>query len=104
MPDTPQSFDIVIIGGGMVGAAMAGACRGKGWRIAVIDGQQPQREWPAGEVDLRVSALSRASQRIQESDDDWTRIAALVATLYREMEYWDAVCGATIHFDSPDNG
>jgi len=104
MKDTPESFDIVIIGGGMVGAAMAGACRGKGWRIAVIDGQPPQREWPAGEVDLRVSALSRASQRILERLDAWPRIAELGASVYREMEVWDAVGGASIHFDSADIG
>lgn len=66
MPSQSTSFDVVIVGGGMVGAAMAAACHGQGYSVAVIDGQPPQREWPAGEVDLRVSALSRASQRILE--------------------------------------
>jgi 2-octaprenylphenol hydroxylase len=104
MQKSSEPFDIVIVGGGMVGAAMACACRDKGWRIAVIDGQPPQRDWPAGEVDLRVSALSRASQRILERLGAWPRIAELGASVYREMQVWDAIGGASIHFDSADLG
>ena len=57
-------FDLLVVGGGMVGAAVACACAGRGLTIGLIEARAPQREWPAGEVDLRVSALSRASQRI----------------------------------------
>ncbi len=104
MQQAPETFDILIVGGGMVGAAMACACRDKGWRIGVIDGQPPQRKWPAGELDLRVSALSRASQRILERLGAWPRITELGASVYREMQVWDAVGGASIHFDSADIG
>jgi 2-octaprenylphenol hydroxylase len=104
MEQSEQRFDIVIVGGGMVGAALARAVSGKGWRIAVIDPHPPRREWPAGEVDLRVSALSRASQRILERLGAWARIDALGASVYREMHVWDAVGGASIHFDSGDIG
>jgi 2-octaprenylphenol hydroxylase len=97
-------FDIIILGGGMVGAALACACRGRGWRIAVLDGAPPQRDWPAGEVDLRVSALSRASQRILERLGAWPRMQALGVSVYREMRVWDAVGGASIHFDSAELG
>jgi 2-polyprenylphenol 6-hydroxylase len=104
MPNEPSQFDIVILGGGMVGAAMACACRGRGWRIAVLDGAPPQRTWPAGEVDLRVSALSRASQRVLERLGAWPRMAELGVSVYREMHVWDAVGGASIHFDSAELG
>jgi 2-octaprenylphenol hydroxylase len=104
MHESPEPFDILIVGGGMVGAAMACACRGKGWRIGVIDGQPPQRDWPAGEVDLRVSALSRASQRMLERLGAWPRISELGVSVYREMQVWDAVGGAGIHFDSAEIG
>lgn len=104
MPSQSTSFDVVIVGGGMVGAAMAAACHGQGYSVAVIDGQPPQREWPAGEVDLRVSALSRASQRILERLGAWQRIEQLGASPYREMQVWDALGGAGIHFDSADLG
>ena len=97
-------FDILVVGGGMVGAAFACACLDKGWRIALVEFREPQRSWPAGEVDLRVSALSRASQRILERLGAWERILDLGASPYREMRVWDAVGGGSIHFDSAELG
>jgi len=96
--------DIVIIGGGMVGAALACAAAQRGLRIAVIDGQPPQRTWPEGQVDLRVSALSRASQRILERLGAWSRIVELGVSPYREMVVWDALGKAEIRFDSAELG
>ncbi|MBK1633646.1 2-octaprenyl-3-methyl-6-methoxy-1,4-benzoquinol hydroxylase [Thiohalocapsa halophila] len=104
MSQESTQFDIIILGGGMVGAALACACRGRGWRIAVLDGAPPARDWPAGEVDLRVSALSRASQRILERLGAWPRMVELGVSVYREMHVWDAVGGASIHFDSAELG
>ncbi len=104
MAQDTRDFDIIILGGGMVGAALACACRGRGWRIAVLDGAAPARDWPAGEVDLRVSALSRASQRILQRLGAWPRMVELGVSVYREMHVWDAVGGAAIHFDSADLG
>jgi 2-polyprenylphenol 6-hydroxylase len=95
-----QYFDLVVVGGGMVGAALARACSGKGLRIALIETRPPQRSWPAGEVDLRVSALSRASQRILDRLGAWNRIDALGASPYRKMHVWDALGGGTIEFDA----
>jgi 2-octaprenylphenol hydroxylase len=106
LPDSgrPLDYDVIVVGGGMVGAAFALACSGKGLTIAVIERQAPQRHWPAGEVDLRVSALSRASQRLLQRLGAWPRIAELGASPYRQMRVWDAVGGGTIHFDAADSG
>ncbi|WP_296704781.1 UbiH/UbiF/VisC/COQ6 family ubiquinone biosynthesis hydroxylase [Thiocapsa sp. UBA6158] len=97
-------YDLLVVGGGMVGAALARACSGKGLRIAVIETRAPQRDWPAGEIDLRVSALSRASQRILARLGAWERIAALGANPYRKMCVWDALGGGSIHFDAQSLG
>lgn len=96
--------DVAIIGGGMVGAALGCACADRGLSVAVLDGQPPQREWPAGQVDLRVSALSRASQRLLERIGVWPRMLELGVSPYREMVVWDAVGGAEIHFDAAELG
>jgi 2-octaprenylphenol hydroxylase len=104
MKDQHSSFDVVVAGGGMVGAAFAVACAGRGLSIAVIEAREPRRDWPAGEIDLRVSALSRASQRILERLGAWGRIAELGASPYREMHVWDAVGKGSIHFDSAELG
>jgi 2-polyprenylphenol 6-hydroxylase len=104
MNEPKVQFDILVVGGGMVGAAFACACLGKGWRIAVVEFREPERSWPAGEVDLRVSALNRASQRILDRVGAWDRILELGASPYREMRVWDAVGGGSIHFDSGELG
>ncbi len=97
-------FDILIVGGGMVGAAVACACLGRGLSICVVEARAPRRDWPAGEVDLRVSALSRASQRILQRLGAWERMTELGVGVYREMHVWDAVGKGAIHFDSADLG
>lgn len=104
MKDRDLNFDILVVGGGMVGAAFACACTGKGLSIAVIEAREPRRTWPAGEIDLRVSALSRASQRIFDRLGVWGRMSELGVSSYREMRVWDAVGRGSIHFDSADLG
>ncbi|MBK8637420.1 MAG: UbiH/UbiF/VisC/COQ6 family ubiquinone biosynthesis hydroxylase [Chromatiaceae bacterium] len=96
--------DLLLVGGGMVGAALAAACSGLGLTIVVAEGREPCRAWPVGEIDLRVSALGRASQRLLERLGAWDRMRELGMSPYREMRVWDAVGGASIHFDSADFG
>ena len=97
-------FDLIVVGGGMVGAALACGLTGRGLSIAVLESREPQRAWPAGEVDLRVSALNHASRRILERVGAWNRIRGLGASPYREMRVWDAVGGGSIHFDCAELG
>lgn len=104
MAEVDARYDVIVVGGGMVGAAFACACLGKGLQIAVIEPREPQRTWPAGEVDLRVSALSRASQRILSRLGAWERILALGASPYREMVVWEGLGQGSIHFDSASLG
>lgn len=104
MSEQESKFDLVVVGGGMVGAALACACSDRGLSIAVVESREPKQAWPAGEVDLRVSALNRASQRVLERVGAWDRIRGLGASPYREMRVWDAVGRGSIHFDSADLG
>lgn len=102
--ESADRFDLVVVGGGMVGAALGCAVALEGLRVALVEGRPPQRTWPVGEVDLRVSALSRASQRILGRLGAWDRMAALGASPYREMRVWEAHGSAGIHFDSAQLG
>lgn len=103
MADSP-SYDLLVIGGGMVGATLAAACAGQGLKIAVLEARLPVRAWPSDDIDQRVSALNRASQRILTRLGVWERICELGVSPYREMRVWDATGGGAIHFDSADLG
>ena len=87
-----RDFDVIIVGGGMVGACVAALLaadqRLAGWRVAVVEPVPPQAP-VAGSVDLRVSALSRASQRILHHAGAWTQIEP-DACPYSDMVVWDA--------------
>lgn len=100
MTDTRQAFDVIIAGGGMVGAALACALGDAGFHVAVVEAQAPRREWKTEEIDNRVSALTRASQHLLENLAVWRRITALGAAAYREMHVWDRRGIGEIHFDA----
>ncbi|MBU0499760.1 MAG: UbiH/UbiF/VisC/COQ6 family ubiquinone biosynthesis hydroxylase [Gammaproteobacteria bacterium] len=102
--DSPLNFDLIIVGGGMVGAALACALGREGFRIALIEGREPQRQWPSGEIDQRVSALTRASQNILTNLGAWPRMAGMRLSPYQRMEVWDAGSNGCIHFDCAEIG
>ena len=69
-------FDLVIVGGGVVGAALACALKDSGLSIALLDAQDPKPFDAKAEVDLRVFALSMASRRILQAVGAWDTVAA----------------------------
>ncbi len=92
-------FEIVIVGGGMVGATLGCALAREGRNIAVVEAREPAPFDPADDYDLRVSALSRASQRIFESLGVWDGVVSRRASPYEHMHVWDATGDGEIHFD-----
>lgn len=102
--NSSDHFDVVIVGGGMVGAALACALGEQNFSVAVIEGHAPQTSWPADEVDLRVSALTRASQNILINLGAWKKMRQLRVSPYGQMHVWDAGSSGVIHFDSQEIG
>jgi len=96
--------DVAISGGGMVGCALGCALAQQGLRVALIEQKEPQRDWPAEEVDLRVSALSRASQVMLENLGVWEAMGRMRVSPYRRMQVWDAVGKGSIEFDASEIG
>lgn len=99
-----QSCDVLIVGGGMVGATLACALGEKNFQVVMLDNQQPAMDWPEEGYDLRVSAITRATQRILETLNVWPGIVAERISPYRDMHVWDAGGEGVIHFDSAELG
>jgi 2-octaprenylphenol hydroxylase len=98
------AFDIAVVGGGMVGASLALAAAREGLRVALLERQAPPLDWPAGSHDLRVSALTRASQLILQNLGAWQHMQAMGVTAYESMHVWDRRGLGEIHFDAADIG
>jgi len=101
---------VLIAGGGPVGLALAALlsqARGAPtWTVRLIE-PRPMPRWSADDVELRVYALSRASQRILATAGVWDAIAAARASPYRRMVVWEGHLGdrvGTLQFDSADIG
>ena len=97
-------YDLIIAGGGMVGSTLACALGDADLKIALLEGAPLERIRPSPEIDLRVSAINRASQRIFAAIGAWNGMAAWRVSPFRDMRVWDAGGFGQIHFDSATLG
>ncbi|QTR44724.1 UbiH/UbiF/VisC/COQ6 family ubiquinone biosynthesis hydroxylase [Thiothrix litoralis] len=97
-------YDVIIAGGGMVGSTLACLLGKSGKRVAVLEGHEPSAFAPTDPYDLRVSAISRASQRALAEAGVWEGVAARRASPYESMRVWDATGDGEICFDAADLG
>jgi 2-octaprenylphenol hydroxylase len=95
------AYDIVIAGGGMVGAALGCALGDSGLKVAVLESREPSP--PAEGYDLRVSAVTLASVSIFQAVGAWEAMKHRAAPV-REMKVWDATGNGSIHFDAAEMG
>ena len=108
--DAPtQQFDILVVGGGMIGSALALGLSRQGWQVGLIEGAPAASLMapaePANSVDdfePRVSAISLASQRLLEELGAWPKVQASRHCGYREMTVWDGDGTGRIHFDAAE--
>jgi 2-octaprenylphenol hydroxylase len=96
-----KQYDIVIVGGGMVGATLACALGETKLRIAVIDGSAPAKTESA-DYDLRVSAITPGSKTLFETIGIWDAMRATRVSCIDAMTVWDEGGSGSIHFDSAE--
>jgi 3-demethoxyubiquinol 3-hydroxylase len=110
MTPTPRStveqpFDVIIIGGGMVGASTALALGQQGWQVALIeDNPVPSLPDASTPFDVRVSALSPVSIAFLQALGVWHHIRHTRAAPYRRMRVWDQAGAGDVTFDARDIG
>lgn len=99
-----RQYDLIIVGGSMVGASLACALADTPLRIALLDARRFDPDWPEGGFDLRVSAITRASEAFLKQLQAWPGDRGERISPFREMHVWDAAGDGVIHFDSAELG
>ncbi|HEX5961395.1 MAG TPA: FAD-dependent oxidoreductase [Rhodanobacteraceae bacterium] len=99
-----SGLDIVVAGGGMVGAACALALARRGLAVALLETREPAPWAAADPEDLRVIALAPSSARLLDGLGVWRSIEAARVSPYRRMCVWDAASGAEVGFDAAREG
>ncbi len=109
-------FDIIIIGGGPVGACagalLARGVGGRALKVALLEPRAPQLpavpESPASPADVRVVALSRASEHVLMHAGAWRHICGPRLSPYERMRIWHESVppdgDAVLVFDAADVG
>jgi len=97
-----RQAQLVVVGAGMVGSALALAMADSGLDIVLIDGAalEPSAFDAQAPFEPRVSALSLASQRILQRLGAWDGVLARRASPYAEMHVWDGAGTGEIHFSA----
>ncbi|WP_170842334.1 MULTISPECIES: 2-octaprenyl-3-methyl-6-methoxy-1,4-benzoquinol hydroxylase [unclassified Pseudomonas] len=94
--------DLLIVGAGMVGSALALALQDSGLQVLLLDGSPMSVKPfdPQAAFEPRVSALSTASQRILDRLGVWEGITTRRASPYTDMHVWDGSGTGQIHFSA----
>jgi len=95
--------EVVVVGGGMVGAAITCALAQRGFQVRLLERQAPECGWPRGDFEIRVSAISRASKNLFANVGAWPEMVRRRVTPYERMVVWEAG-GGELRFDAGELG
>ena len=95
-------YDVIVAGGGLVGATLALALGEMGLRVAVIERTGAPAAAPGPSFTARVSAFTVASERIMRALGVWAVLPAQRIGPMREMHVWERT--GEVHFDSAEIG
>lgn len=86
---TNQPTDVAIVGGGMVGGALALGLAQHGFTVTLVEQSPPPEFDPASDPDVRVSALSTASVALLRGLGVWETVLGMRAHPWRRLETWE---------------
>lgn len=93
-------FDVIIVGGGMVGATLALALAQRtSLSICILEAKAQETLWSPQYYHHRVSAIALSSQRIFQSLNVWQIIKSMRVSPFTQIAVWDAKDNGQICFD-----
>lgn len=97
-------YDVIIVGGGMVGASLAVALTVESdIKVALIETNLPNQLSENDEPEMRVSALTSASETLLKNLSIWPQLFPNRISTFTDMKVWETANNA-LHFDSADIG
>ncbi len=99
-----KTYDVLVVGSGMVGAAAACLLARAGFSVAVVEGREPQAHDSSEAVGLRVSAFSPGSAAILAEAGAWRQIEQQRHCAYRRMHVEDRDESVVLEFSAPEFG
>lgn len=99
-----KKYDVIIVGGGMVGSTLACALADTNLKIAIIEKNIPDEMQKNDEYELRVSAINHSSQNVFKHLGVWQGIENRRCCAYEKMHVWDAQGDGEVTFDAADSG
>ena len=99
-----ECFDVIAIGGGIVGATAACALGEAGLDVALVEARGAAASEAKPRRDPRVFAVTRASERILRSLQAWDAMPPAEVFAFTDMEVWDAGGSNVLHFDCAELG
>lgn len=97
-----QSFDVIIVGGGLMGLSLAARLAETELTIALVDRAAIVKQFDPSAFDNRVFAITRQSENFFRDLGVWDDIEAKRLSPYRQMQVWDAQGNGHIEFDARD--
>lgn len=91
--------DVVVVGGGVVGAACALALSRAGLDVTLVEAAAPAA-WSAERPDLRVYAFAPDNAALLDTLSVWEAVRDARVQPYRRMRVWDAGGGDELRFDA----
>ncbi len=105
MTQHANTYDIIIVGGGMVGLTLACLlARYTPLNIVVLESKSTHTHWNEASYQHRVSAIALASKRIFQSIDCWEAMATKRVSPFTRIEVWDGARQGELSFDCHEIG
>ncbi|EOX3821346.1 3-demethoxyubiquinol 3-hydroxylase [Enterobacter quasiroggenkampii] len=98
---TLQHTEVAVVGGGMVGGALALGLAQQGFEVTVIEQAAPPAYDPASKPDVRISAISASSVDLLRGLGVWETVLAMRAHPYSRLETWEWE-NAHVSFDAAE--
>ncbi|HZP11196.1 MAG TPA: FAD-dependent oxidoreductase [Nevskiaceae bacterium] len=90
--------DVVVVGGGVVGAALALALKRAGIDVALVERGKGPKPFDANGYDLRVYAIAPGTARFLDALGVWPRIEMRRVSAYEEMRVWSETALQALNF------